>query len=275
VGFTVVNSIRYTVVPRLRRFDGPAPARGATEHPTVNHPEIPGKYCFPPLASLITSAARLMLALLEKSVSDLGVTYAMEDTDSMAIGATERGGPISCPGGSDLRGGKPVINTLSWNQVEDIATRFAALSPYDRSAIPGSILKIEGDNFDPKTRKQRQLYCLAISAKRYALFVKKRRGKPDELLRKGANNDSDRWSEHGLGHLLNPTDPESEDRKWVGQAWLRIVQKSLQMPTQNLEFENRPAVGRVNVSSPAVIRPLAKLNDGKPYSQQINRSISC
>jgi hypothetical protein len=31
----------------------------------ANHSEIPGKYCFPPLASLITSAARLMLALLE------------------------------------------------------------------------------------------------------------------------------------------------------------------------------------------------------------------
>lgn len=138
----------------------------------------------------------------------------------------------------------------------------------DRDAIPGSILKIEGDNFDPKTRKQRQLYCLAISAKRYALFLKDRHGKP-ELLRKGANNDADRWSEHGLGHLLNPTDPESEDRKWVGQAWLQIVHKALQVPTQNLEFGNRPAVGRVTVSSPAVIRPLAKMNEGKAYPEQI------
>jgi hypothetical protein len=31
----------------------------------VAHPEVPGEYCFPPLASLITGAARLMLALLE------------------------------------------------------------------------------------------------------------------------------------------------------------------------------------------------------------------
>jgi len=234
----------------------------------VNHPEVPGKYCFPPLASLITSAARLMLALLEKCVSDLGGTYAMEDTDSMAIVTTERGGLISCPGGSDLRGGKHAIKALSRKQVEEIATRFAALNPYDRSAIPGSILKIEGDNFDPQTRKQRQLYCLTISAKRYALFLKNRRGKP-ELLRKATNNDSDRWSEHGLGHLLNPSDPESEDRKWVGQAWLQIVHRALDMPTRNLEFEDRPAVGRVTVSSPAVIRPLTKLNEGRPYAQQI------
>jgi hypothetical protein len=235
---------------------------------SVNHPEVPGKYCFPPLASLITGAARLKLAMLEKCVAELGGTYAMEDTDSMAIVATKRGGLIPCPGGSSLIGDKPAIKALSWKQVGDVATRFEALNPYDRSAIPGSILKIESDNFDPKTGKQRQLYCLAISAKRYALFAKDRRGNP-ELLRKGVNNDADRWSEHGLGHLLNPTDPDSEDRKWTGQAWIRMVRKALEMPTKNLEFENRPAVGRVTVSSPAIIRPLARLNEGKAYPEQI------
>jgi hypothetical protein len=234
----------------------------------VTHPEVPGKYCFPPLAALITSGARLMLSLLEHCVSERGGNYAMEDTDSMAIVATERGGLISCAGGSDLKNGEPAIKALSWKQVKDIAMRFAALNPYDRDAIPGSVLKIEEDNFDPKTGKQRQLYCLAISAKRYALFLKDRHGKP-ELLRKDTNNGADRWSEHGLGHLLNPTNPESDDRKWVGQAWLQIVLKALEMPTQNLEFEDRPAVGRVTVSSPAVIRPLAKLNEGKPYPEQI------
>ncbi len=65
----------------------------------VAHPEVPGEYCFPPLASLITGGARLMLALLEHSVSELGGTYAMEDTDSMAIVATEHGGMVPCPGG--------------------------------------------------------------------------------------------------------------------------------------------------------------------------------
>jgi hypothetical protein len=37
-----------------------------------------------------------MLALLEHSVSELGGTYVMEDTDSMAIVATERGGLVRC-----------------------------------------------------------------------------------------------------------------------------------------------------------------------------------
>jgi DNA polymerase type B, organellar and viral len=234
----------------------------------VKHPDIPGKYCFPPLAALITSGARLMLSLLEHCVSEQGGTYAMEDTDSMAIVATERGGLIPCPGGSYLKDGQPAIRALSWKEVEEIAKRFEALNPYDRDAIPGSVLKIEGDNFEPKTGKQRQLYCYAISAKRYALFLKDKHGNP-ELLRKGVNNDEDRWSEHGLGHLLNPTDPESDDRKWVGQVWLNMVRNALGLPAVAFGFEDRPAVGRVTVSSPAVIRPLAKLNEGKPYSEQI------
>ena len=41
-----------------------------------------------------------MLALLERCVTDLGGTYAMEDTDSMAIVATQRGGLIECEGGT-------------------------------------------------------------------------------------------------------------------------------------------------------------------------------
>jgi hypothetical protein len=48
-----------------------------------------------------------------------------------------------------------------------------------------------------------------------------------------------------------------------------MARKALLMPTQNLKFENQPAVGRVTVSSPAVIRPLAKLNEGKAYPEQI------
>jgi DNA polymerase family B len=226
----------------------------------VAHPDIAGEFCFPPVASLITGAARLMLALLERNIRDIGGTYAMEDTDSMAIVATERGGPILCPGGP--------IKALSWEQVRAIAQRFALLSPYDPTVVSESILKIEEDNFDPKTRTQRQLYCLAISAKRYALFLRNAEGTP-VLLRTESNNNSNRWSEHGLGHLLNPSDPESDDREWIAQVWQRIILKALELPTKDFDFEARPAVGRVSVSSPAVSRPLANLNHGKKYADQV------
>jgi len=258
----------------------------------VAHADKPGEYCFPPLASLITGAARLMLALLERSIRDMDGTYAMEDTDSMAIVATKRGEMVPCPGGSHhLKDGREAVKALSWKQVEEIADRFEALNPYDRTAARGSILKIEDDNFDPKSARQRQLYCLAISAKRYALFLLDQNSKP-VLLRASCpycgrknkptaatcsgchkpiqlNNHEDRWSEHGLGHLLNPSDPDDEDREWIARVWLKIVRGALRLKTNDARFEKRPAIGRVTVSSPAVMRPFANFNKGKRYVDQI------
>jgi|HubBroStandDraft_6_1064221.scaffolds.fasta_scaffold08670_5 hypothetical protein len=176
-----------------------------------------------------------------------------------------------------MKGGREAIRALSWEQVVEIVALFAQLNPYDRTAVPDSILKIEGDNFDPKTGKQRQLWCLAISAKRYVLFLRDRNGEP-ELLRKALNNGEDGWSQHGLGHLLNPTDPTSEDRSWIAQAWLGIVRRSLGLATEPLPFADRVALGQITASSPEVLRPLAKLNAGKPYAQQIkpfNFILSC
>ena len=243
-------------------------------HCRVAHPDVPGEYCFAPLGSLITGAARLMLALLEHSVVKLGGSYAMEDTDSMAIVATEHGGTIPCVGGKH-----GVIKALSWKQVEEISNQFDALNPYDRDAVPTSILKLEDDNYDdPEKREhQRQLYCLAISAKRYALFLRDKRGSP-VLLRKDVNNKEDRWSEHGLGHLLNPTDPEDEDREWIALAWLGMIRKAVGLSTRNPTFGQQPAIGRTSITSPAVMRPLAKLNEGKTYVDKIkpfNFLVTC
>jgi hypothetical protein len=165
----------------------------------------------------------------------------------------------------------------TFRQAEQIRDRFCELNPYRRDVVPGSILKIEDDNYDPSTEKQRRLHCLAISAKRYALFKIDAKGNPN-LLRNEINNRADRWSEHGLGHLLNPTDPASEDREWIAQAWLRIVRKSMELKTGTLNFEDFPAVGRLSISSPSVLKPLQELNIGKRYSDQIkpfNFLLSC
>jgi hypothetical protein len=108
-------------------------------------------------------------------------------------------------------------------------------------------------------------------------FLRDRNGEP-ELLRKGVNNGEHGWSQHGLGHLLNPSDPTSEDRSWIAQAWLGIVRRSLGLATEPLPFADRVALGQITVSGPEVLRPLAKLNAGKPYSRQIkpfNFILSC
>jgi hypothetical protein len=236
----------------------------------IQNPDEPGEYCFPPLASLITGAARLMLALLENCVTERGGTYAFEDTDSMAIVATERGGIIPFRAGS-VRAKKSFtgVKALSWKQVDEISHRFESLHPYNRDAVRSPILEIEPDNYaNPKSKEQRQIHCIAISAKRYALFLYGNDGKPI-LLREGRNNKADRWSEHGLGHLLNPTDPDSADRDWIAQIWNYIVSKALGFPTQELALGNSPAVGRVTIGSPAIMKRLGSLNAGKTYADQV------
>lgn len=234
---------------------------------SVAHPDVPGEFCFPPLASLITGGARLMLALLELCVSELGGTYVMEDTDSMAVVATEHGGLVPCLGGPhELKDGSRAVLALSWEQMDGIAQRFRKLSPYRNKSR--SILKIERDNYDPTTDEQRQLFCYSISSKRYALFLPDENGNP-VLLQKGVNNHEDRWSEHGLGHLRNPNDFESEDRNWIRQSWFNIIRRALGQPTQSLGFEHIPAVGRLTITSPKAVRSLAKLNVGKKRGDRV------
>ena len=231
----------------------------------VRHPDVPGEFCFPPLASLITGGARLMLALLEHCVSELGGSYVMEDTDSMAVVATEHGGLVPCLGGPfEMGDGRRAIKALSWQQVDEIAARFRKLNPYRGKSR--SILKIERDNYD--LGEQRQIYCYAVSPKRYCFFLLDENGEP-LLLQKGVNNHEDRWSEHGLGHLRNPYDFESEDRGWIAQAWLNMIRAALGLPIQQLGVEHLPAVGRITITSPNRMRSLSKLNRGKKYDDRL------
>ncbi len=136
--------------------------------------ETPGAFFHPLLGTLITGAARLMLAIAERLVADRGLEWAFCDTDSMAIAK---------PDGM-------TAETFT-RQVQSIVDWFAALNPYD---FPGSILKIEDENAALATGEPEVLYCLAISSKRYALFNLAADATP--IMRK--------VSAHGLGHLLPP-----------------------------------------------------------------------
>jgi hypothetical protein len=104
-----------------------------------------------------------------------------------------------------------------------------------------------------------ELFAYAVSAKRYALFRLNARGEP--LLLK--------WSEHGLGHLLNPIDPDNEDRDWIRGVWLLLVRRALGLPLTQPGWLDRPAIGRITVSSPELLRPFAALNRGRPYAEQV------
>ncbi|SRR6266540_2535995 len=121
---------------------------------------------------------------------------------------------------------------------EAIRGRFAGLNPYDPSAVGGSILRVEDENFGLQTRERRQLHVWGVRAKRYALSNLSEDGRPivgawadEDNGDGGALSEGDdgpaftlrKPSEHGLGHLLNPTDPDDPDRDWIGEAWQFIL----------------------------------------------------
>jgi hypothetical protein len=209
--------------------------------------EEPGECSFPPLASCVTAGARLMLALLERLVTDAGGGYVFCDTDSMAIVASRDGELVPCPGGPHrLPDGREAIKALSWAQVETIRQRFAALSPYSEGQ---SILRLEDTNLD-KMGRRRQLYAYAISAKRYVLY--NRASDATTVIRKA--------SEHGLGHLLNPIDPDDPDRDWIEQVWTGILHDVLGLDYARPSWFERPAVGRITASSATSLRPFVDHN---------------
>jgi len=217
-------------------------------------PEDAGEYCFPPFAALTTAGARLMLAILERLVRDAGGVIAFGDTDSGAIVATPKGGLVDCPGGPHrMRNGTAAIQALTWAQVDAIRAQFRPLNPCDPPLVP-DLLKLEQQNFTAEGTRQ-LLYAFAISAKRYALFTRSSKAAITIQVCK----------EHGLGHLLNPGDGDD----WIGATWLALIREALGERLSLPAWADRPAVSRVSVSTPTLLRSFAALNDGKAYADTV------
>ncbi len=140
--------------------------------------EEPGRYFHPLLGTLITGAARLMLALAERLARNTRLDWAFCDTDSMALAKPD-----------------DMTEDEFLARAEQVRAWFTPLNPY---ATKGPLFKIEDANYglmDGKIGEEIEpLYCFAVSAKRYALF-----NITDDraiILRK--------TSAHGLGHLRPP-----------------------------------------------------------------------
>jgi hypothetical protein len=230
-------------MPRSASMFSPANMRSRNEHPSI---EVSGRWQFPPAAALITAAGRLMLAIVERMVAEAGGTYLLTDTDSMLIVASEKGGPVPCR----TRNGGIRVNAITWGKVKNICAKLNTLNPYDRSSV-SNLLKIEPCNYD-RNGNQRQLYGLAVSAKRYVVY--RRTASTVEIIKP---------SDHGLGVAYVPDlrkrykpkhckDQETDYPRWIVEAWEHLLElhfRGIKNPEDaillnRLWFANSPAMMR-------------------------------
>jgi hypothetical protein len=215
--------------------------------------EEPGKWFAPHIASLITAGGRLLLGMLEKCIADAGGTFLFCDTDSAAIVSAKHRLRIAMPNGA-----KPVI-ALSWADVQRIVDRFAALNPYSKKLVRGSILKIHKLNWD-RDKQRRQLFGYSIAAKRYALYTKT---KTDiEIVEPKA---------HGLGYFYPPKDSpkgwKHEVPQWVFEAWEWIVRGVLGLERTKPKWFDLPVMMKLTLSTPHhALKNLAKGPLTRPYN---------
>jgi|CZKJ01.1.fsa_nt_gi hypothetical protein len=217
--------------------------------------EASGRWFFPPLASLITSGGRLLLAMTEACVNEKRGTYLFCDTDSLAIVASAHGGPLRIPGSEGAR-------ILSHAEVRAIVDKFAALNPYNRKIVKGSILNLVDANYvdsDPKN-PQRQLYGYSIAAKRYALYEKIGE-KNIKILDPKA---------HGIGFLYPPKDsPKNWDGdapQWIYEMWDYIVRGALKLNRKAPSWLDIPQMMRLTITTYNVLEMLGEWEIARPYN---------
>jgi hypothetical protein len=248
---TTVNATAYGINAEMNQQHHTKPVRvevDGLEHitTTTTAPEVPGEYCFPPLAAMITAGARLLLAMLEVEVTRRGGSYAFCDTDSMAIIATKLGGLVPCQGGPETdEHGRACVRALSHAQIHEIISAFERLNPYNRKIIPGSILEIDDACLD-QSGEIRDLWAWTIAAKRYATFTWQD-GRP--IL-------ADKYSEHGLGHLADPRPLDRRGRPLAADIWQHILDAELGNAAEEPEWFVRPAVTQRTISTQRLHRLL-------------------
>jgi hypothetical protein len=139
-----------------------------------------------------------------------------------------------------------------------------------------------------QTGLKRELWCYAISAKRYCLYRPTRSGRPEVVAAfdaDSAGNDGPSetaelladWSEHGLGLYLDPTarDPdhphrdEEGRRLWVAQAWRWIVGQAEGKRSRLPSWASTYALTRFTVSSPGLERWFSGYNRERPQAERI------
>jgi hypothetical protein len=221
--------------------------------------EKPGPFFHPLLATLITGAARLMLALAEQKTLDSGLDWIFCDTDSVAIARPPE-----------------MEESEFFRRATGVCDWFTSLCPY-KVAVP--LLQVEEVNFAAGHKGDwthiQPLHCFAVSSKRYALFNVTEDGAI--IIRKA--------SAHGLGHLLPPyTHPDLDTRAariekikvdlWQEDLWLAIIEAARSGNANEVDLSDderlmSPAAMRSGGSTPARLSEFRHYNQGRAYADQV------
>ena len=193
--------------------------------------------------------------MTEACVTKKHGTYLFCDTDSLAIVASKNGGRLRVAGGEGAR-------ILSHAEVHTIADKFAALNPYNRKIVKGSILNLVDANYvDSNPRKpQRQLHGYSIAAKRYALY-EKLSNKDIKIVDPKA---------HGIGFLYPPKDSpknwEEDVPQWIYEMWDYIVRGALKLKRKAPSWLNIPQMMRLTITTYNVLEMLGGWEIARPYN---------
>jgi len=237
--------------------------------------ENPGRYYFPIISTLVTAGAHLMLALLHYKVEQAGGRVVFNDTDGAALAASATRHVLEC---RDHRGQMLTIPLLSMEAVDEILRTFESLNPYDKSSVPGSILRREQENYPPEGQvaaydrvtgeysaipaphleDNTELLCYAIAPKRYCLY---NTTSTHIILRKG--------SESGLGQWLSPIDGDADGR-WIEYFWLQTISSGLpdEESLGNI-YAGKPLISAFPVSTSGIMRGIQPLNTAAKLPYQL------
>ncbi len=228
----LVNSGSYGIFVEVnrKRKAGEATVHGLNGEPFETEEEQleePGNDYCPLLGATITASAHLLLALLDTVVGEDGGEVVYCDTDSAFVTPSK-------------------IATK-------VAERFDSLNPY---SVPVPLLKDETEEKAPRagyqpntTDPQPRFY--GLSAKRYCLFVRDKKGRP-HVFRKSA-------SDHGLGVFEAP----SERGEFVASVWEAILTEGTKAPDL---YSGIPATARFSLSSPTLAPRVRKLGPIRPFT---------
>jgi len=197
--------------------------------------EKPGPFFNPIIGTMVTSAARLVLAITESLLLRRGAVYAFCDTDSMAV---------------------PPEN------VEEIQSFFQGLNPYPFRA---ELFKVEKYNFDEQGNLV-DLKFLGISAKRYVLYYEKN-GR--FIIQKASYHGLG----HIKNPFKNVDDNQWIDEIWMD--FLLKYHQKISEEELNLKYSDSYAISPFTVTTPRLLQRLNVLNTGSDYNDQIKPFNFC